>query len=180
MGFSIFADSEQASIYTAMGREKKSICDKMKPILRICKKSKKIAISTYQRSLGLSTRQKCYYLRLLVKLGILTQVENYAFYSESRKGRAHPRLFKVNKKRLNQLLSEIETGKAKPLIKYQNDSSKRFLEFLADTLQKANLNNELMDTAILQFMKPAYRKDFLESLQKAGTMQLIGYDNPTG
>lgn len=169
MEFELIEDRAAPTIYNSLGREKKSLVDKMQPLLTKLTENKTDRIR-------LSTKKYSYtHISKLVKIGVLTITDKtHYFYSTATKNYITPKPteYKIDRDKLFLLLQtatetkELQQAQKKTLAAKKKELQKKQLEFIVRVILSNGNDNRQTHDFLLMAMKPEIRKTYIETLQE--------------
>ena len=172
MEFELIEDRADPKIYNSLGREKKSLVDKMKPLLADLTENKADRIR-------LSTKKYSYsHLKKLVKIGVLTITDKtHYFYSTATKNYITPKPteYRIDRDKLFLLLQsaeetkELQQTEKKTLAAKKKELQKKQLQFILQIILANGKDNRQTHDFLLFAMKPDLRKTYIETLQELRT-----------
>lgn len=180
MEFELIEDRVDPTIYNSLGREKKSLLDKMQPLLTKLTENKTDRIR-------LSTKKYSYtHIRKLVKIGVLTITDKtHYFYSNATRNYITPKPteYRVDRDKLFLLLQtaretkELQQTEKKTLAAKKKELQKKQLEFIVRVIIANGNDNRQTHDFLLFTMKPELRKTYIETLQELRAPRGIEYKN---
>lgn len=178
MEFELIEDRADTTIYFSLGREKKSLVDKMQPLLTKLTENKADRIR-------LSTKKYSYsHIKKLVKIGILTITDKtHYFYTTATKNYITPKPteYRIDRDKLFLLLQtaretkELQQTEKKTLAAKKKERQKKQLEFIVRVILANGNDNRQTHDFLLFAMKPDLRKTYIETLQELRTPRGIEY-----
>lgn len=180
MEFELIDDRADTTIYNSLGREKKSLVDKMQPLLA------KLTENKAER-IRLSTKKYSYsHIRKLVKIGVLTITDKtHYFYSTATRNYITPKPteYRIDRDKLFLLLQtaeetkELQQTEKKTLAAKKKELQKKQLQFILQIILANGKDNRQTHDFLLFAMKPELRKTYIEALQELRTPRGIEYKN---
>jgi len=172
MEFELIEDRADTTIYNSLGREKKSLVDKMQPLLA------KLTENKAER-IRLSTKKYSYsHIKKLVKIGVLTITDKtHYFYSTATKNYITPKPteYRIDRGKLFLLLQtaketkELQQAEKKTLAAKKKELQKKQLQFILQVILANGKDNRQTHDFLLFAMKPELRKTYIEALQELRT-----------
>lgn len=166
--FELIEDRADPTIYNALGREKKSLVEKMKPLLAELTENKADRIR-------LSTKKYSYnHIQKLVKIGVLTVTDKtHYFYSTATKNYITPKPteYIIDRDKLFLLLltaketKELQQAEKKTLAAEKKERQRKQLEFILRVILANGKDNRQTHDFLLMAIKPDLRKTYIETLQ---------------